>query len=134
MMWRNVSLDNIKGLQQAFLAAAILLGAILVATGPPLTNQLTFTVRLWGIGLVAAGVLGALGEVWISHGKSGYRWFAAWLAHVGLMAIYVGLAFDSLVNIGVDASTGLELLRAVVFGQIAWVHRTFIHWRSNAPQ
>src|SRR4051812_14229703 len=118
-MWRNVTSDNVKGLQNAYLAAAVLLGAILIATAPPLTNQLEVTVRLWGIGLAAAGSLGWLGEIWMGHGKSGYRWLPAWIAHLALMAIYVGLAFDSLVNIGVVGSTGLELVRAIVLGQVA---------------
>src|SRR4051794_2161920 len=127
MMWRNVAGETLKSLQAVWLACALLLGAILIATTPPLTNQAVTTTRLWGLGLMACGALGALGELWISRGTSGRRWLAAWTGHLGLMAIYVGLAFDALINIGAPNSTGLELLRAIVFAQIAWGHRVFIH-------
>lgn len=134
MMWRNVTLDSVKGLQSAFLTAAVLLGAVLVVTTPPLTNQAAATTRWWGVALIVFALLGSAGELWIGHGRSSRRWLPAWLAHVGLMAVMVGLAFDSLVNIGTPGSTGLELLHAIAFAQLAWVYRLFIHWRADVSQ
>jgi hypothetical protein len=131
MIWRYVDSARLKGIQAVLLGGAILLGVIFIFGHPNLISDSSLVTAGDGIGLIAFGVMGALGEVWISRGTSPRRLTPSFLAHTGLTALFCSLSAALLLNTGHPDWHGLQLVCATLFGMLAWVNRAFVHWRSH---
>jgi hypothetical protein len=128
-MWRQVTTKNIKDLQSFSLTAAVMLGAALTFQPPNILNGGVSTVRSWGVLLFICALIGVAGEIWYNYGESPRRWLIVFGAHCGLTAIYSAFAVYSVLSIGPQHSGALML--AVLFANTAWLHRAFVHWKSD---
>ena len=129
MTWRQVTKKNIKDLQSFSLVTAVLLGAALTWHPPAILNGDTTNIHAWGVLLFVCSMMGILGEIWYGYSESTRRWVLIFGAHVALTAIYSALGIYSVLCIGPEHPGALVL--AILFTEAAWLHRAFVHWKSD---
>lgn len=129
MMWRNVTEKNAKDLQSFSICVALMLGLALTFDPPDILNGGAAVIRFCGVLLLVASSVALGGEIWYNYGQSEKRWMLVFTGHTLLCALFSALSAYAVLSIGPAHADALAL--AVLFAEAAWVHRAFIHWKSD---
>ncbi|QJD50333.1 minor tail protein [Mycobacterium phage MarkPhew] len=108
MTYRFVPNFALRIVQQALLVEAIVRGFNYMST--PDASSALYTeleqsapLGVWGALFITCGVVGLFGEAWLSYNGSSLQWsHRAWptfIAHVGLLALFLAFAVSSLLGV-----------------------------------
>ncbi|OCB43952.1 hypothetical protein A5721_22955 [Mycobacterium vulneris] len=135
MTWRLVHTDALQLVQLYVLAAAVVRGVDYLITPPGSSEVLNLIERaaplwFWAVVFIAFGVLGLAGEWWMSFGVSTNRWIASYIAHAGLVALYLAVGIGALSDV-LDRNPPYGFRTPMEWIFIAVVHAIFVRRRER---
>ncbi|QFG10048.1 membrane protein [Mycobacterium phage IdentityCrisis] len=135
MTWRLVRTDTLQLVQLFVLTAAVVRGVDYLITPPGSSEVLNLIERaaplwLWASVFIAFGLLGLAGEWWMSFGISTHRWIASYIAHAGLVALYLAVGLGALSDV-LDRNPPYGFRTPMEWMFIAAVHAIFVRRRER---
>ncbi|AJA43329.1 minor tail protein [Mycobacterium phage Sbash] len=135
MTWRLVRTDTLQLVQLFVLAAAVVRGMDYLITPPGSSEVLNLIERaaplwFWAAVFIAFGMLGLVGEWWMSFGVSPQRWIASYIAHAALVGLYVAVGLGALVDV-LDRQPPYGFRTPLEWMFIAVVHAIFVRRRER---
>ena len=130
-MWRRVTHENLQQVHTAFLCGGLLLGLDMTVRGVRYINCVP-AQKYWGVAIVVAVLITAVGQLWLHRGNRGNRWLTGFIGHTLLFALYAGLAAEAFLSF--EPTPNGQLAFAVLYSLMAVVHRMFIHGKSDVPE
>ena len=141
MTYRFVTNTSLRIVQIGLLLEAIVRGVNYLVTPSDASMlyhaaQGTMPLYVWGIMFIAMGLIGLLGELWMSYNGSTLGWdnrsWPSFISHIGLMALFAGFAASAVVGIVERGAPFYGFVTPFDFVVFSVAHWAFARRRKHA--